>query len=66
MDLYAYPVQLVQPLTSVFLVLRHSRDVIKVGALRMWDCGPGVGCPVRDRFFRECQLRAFSGHEVRV
>jgi len=60
MDFSAYPGILVQPLNSAFSVLRNSRDVIKMGAFRMWDGGPGAGCPVKDRFFRRCNLRVFS------
>lgn len=43
-----------------FSVLRENRDVIKMGRFRMWDSGPGPGCPVRDRFFRCTGLRVFS------
>ncbi len=43
-----------------FYVLRESRDVIKMGAVRMWDGGPGRGCPVMDRLFRKTGLRVFT------
>jgi hypothetical protein len=45
-----------------FRLLRHSRDVIKTGPFKMWDAGPGVGCPVRDQFYRRIGLRVFKDH----
>jgi hypothetical protein len=43
-----------------FLLLRNARDVIKGGPVKMWDAGPGVGCPVQDQFFRRSGLRIYS------
>jgi len=66
MDFSAYPGILVQPLDSPFSVLRNSRDVIKMGAFRMWDGGPGAGCSVQDRFYRKCGMRVFTSHQSQV
>lgn len=42
-----------------FYLARQGRDVIKMGRFRMWDLGPGPGCPVKDRFFRSSGVRVF-------
>ena len=56
-----YPVNYGVPIHSEpFYVLRESRDVIKLGVLRIWDSGPGGGCPVQDRFYRKLGLRVFT------
>jgi hypothetical protein len=47
-----------------FSVLRENRDVIKMGRFRMWDAGPGPGCPVRDHFFRRTGLRVFTTNRL--
>jgi hypothetical protein len=60
MDLLPYPGIIVQERLTYFSVLRESRDVIKMGAFRMWDSGPGAGCPVQDRFYRKLGLRVFT------
>jgi hypothetical protein len=60
MDSFPYPGILVQERLTYFSVLRESRDVIKMGAFRMWDQGAGAGCPVQDRFFRKWGLRVFT------
>jgi hypothetical protein len=48
-----------------FLVLRQTRDVIRNGAFRIWDRGPGAGCPVKDRFYHRFGLRAFLDEPTR-
>lgn len=44
-------------LRTEFIVLRNSRDVIKMGALRRWDAGPDQTCPVQTTFYRRAGMR---------
>lgn len=55
-----YPLQAYEAPTTEFDALREARDVIKLGAVRMWFSGPGTGCPVQDRFYRRIGLRVFT------
>jgi|HubBroStandDraft_4_1064222.scaffolds.fasta_scaffold251514_4 hypothetical protein len=53
MEPIAYPASYGIDIASLpFFVLRESRDVIKMGAFRMWDRGPKEKCPVLDTFHR--------------
>jgi hypothetical protein len=60
MPSFPYPTAIVQEYLTHFPLLRHSRDVIKMGPFLLWDKGPGKGCPVLDRLFRKTGLRVFT------
>ena len=47
-----------------FFLLRTARDVIRMGTFKMWDAGPGHGCPIQDEFFRRSGLRVFSNRYI--
>jgi hypothetical protein len=65
MEPIAYPASYGIDIAALtFFVLRESRDVIKMGAFRMWDRGPSESCPVQDQFFRRSGVRTWKDNQI--
>jgi len=53
------PYELANPALPDYFVLRAARDVIRMGAFRIWD-KPKEQCVVRNVFFRRCGISEIS------